>query len=119
VEDLFVQIAGLQPLAEPSAVPRNVLEQPPMTEALKAGGEVALQDPFGTGTLPQHLLSLCQGSRTAPLGPEPLRVGIGTGCHDGVQTQQVQGLLGTVQNGWNAEGPEFAVAFRNVHPAQR
>jgi hypothetical protein len=64
-------------------------------------------------------MGLCEGIGTAALQAKAIRVTIGLGFRDGIEAQQVEGLHGSIGHGRNSKTAAFAVAFGNVHPAER
>src|SRR5262249_32604186 len=109
----------LQPLPKYFPVHEDMVHQPSMADAIKAGFDVSFKDPIGTvGTL-KDLVTLVQGIRTAPLQPKAIGVAVGLGFRDGIEAEQVEGLHGSVGHRGNAERSPFAVALGNVHPAER
>src|ERR1700722_16627759 len=89
-----------------------------MANSVLARANVAFEHPARTACLAQYLETLFQGVGAAPFPPEPVGMRVRRGFHDGVQTQQVQGLLGTIRHRGNAQGPPLAIAFRKVHAPQ-
>src|SRR5215510_10632650 len=94
-------------------------DQPVVRQAIKAGTDVALEDPLGRCSQRQHPMALIDGVGRRSFQAEAIRVWLGQGFRDRIKGQQVERLHGSVLHTRNREGA-FAgtVAFRDIHPAQ-
>jgi hypothetical protein len=70
-----------------------------VANAVKAGFNVAFEDPFRTVPLAQQAMTLNQGIGTAAVRAEAIRVVVRLRFHDRFQSQQVQSLLGAIGHG--------------------
>ena len=61
----------------------------------------------------------CQGIGTAAFPPKAIGMAVGLRFRDGIETEQVECLHGSIGHRGNPETAPFAVAFGNVHPAER
>ncbi|HKB38665.1 MAG TPA: hypothetical protein VKD72_19630 [Gemmataceae bacterium] len=57
-EDAFFQVSGLQPFPEDDPIRGDVAQQPVMTDPIKAGFDIAFQDPRRAVALAQDLVAL-------------------------------------------------------------
>src|SRR2546421_4855142 len=67
----------------------------------------------------QHIQALFDGIGCRPLWSKPVRVPISRGFGDRTQCQAVENLHGPIRQTRNREGPQFVVAFWDIHPPQR
>src|SRR5947209_359297 len=92
-----------------------------MTDPIKAGFDIAFQDPRRAVTLTQNLVALVQSVGTATVTAKTVGVGIGSRFLDRIEAEQVQGLHGSIGQGRDAQRTKLGgvAAFRNVDPPQR
>ena len=116
---LVLHEPGFEPLSEDSPIHDHVIEQPLMADLVEAAFDVAFEDPLRRVVSGQHDETLPDGVGAAAAFPESVGVPVGAGFRDGLQGEHVQGLLSTIQQGWNAQRPEFSVFLLNVNPPKR
>src|SRR5205823_1274573 len=80
---------------------------------------VPFENPSWTVPMAQQNMGLCQGIGTATFPPKAIGMAVGLRFRDRIEPQQVECLHGPVDHGGNPESAQFAVAFGNVHPAER
>src|SRR6516165_12150239 len=94
-------------------------QQPFMADLIKARFYVPLENPFRTVPMTKHKMSLCQSIGTAAFPPKAIGVAVGARLRDGIKTEQVECLRGSVGHRGNPEAASFAVALGDIHPAER
>src|SRR5258705_1536020 len=90
-----------------------------MADSIKASFDVPFENPLWTVPMAQQGMDLVQGIGTAAFQSKAIGMAVGLRLRDGIETQQVECLHGPIGHYGNPEATEFAVAFRNVHPAER
>src|SRR5437764_13117369 len=90
-----------------------------MADLIKASFDIPFENPLRTVPITQQNMGLCEGIGTAALQAKAIRMAVGLGFRDGIEAQQVEGLHGSIGHGRNSQTAAFAVAFGNVHPAER
>src|ERR1700734_1631980 len=74
-----------------------------MTDAIKAGFDVAFENPVGTARVstvwtPEDFVTLIQGIRTAAFQPKAVGMAVGQGFRDGIEAEQVESLHGSIRH---------------------
>jgi hypothetical protein len=64
-------------------------------------------------------MSLSERIGAAAFQSKAIGMAIGLGFCDGIKTEQVECLHGSIGHGGNPEGTPFSIAFRNVHSMER
>src|SRR5260370_22044228 len=117
---MVVKVASLQPTLQDRFVRREVADQPVVRNFVKAASNVGLKNPrrrIGFGECPEELLDWV---RRGPGGPEPIRVWTRRGFRDGLQREQIQRLLSSVDHARNSKGPHFCpIGLWDVNPPER
>jgi len=72
-----------------------------MTDPIKAGADIAFEDPQGAVVVPQDLVTLIQGIGTAALTAKAVGIGIGSRFHDRIEAKQVERLHRSIGHGRN------------------
>ena len=90
-----------------------------MADSIKASFDVPFENPLWTVPMTQQDMDLFQGIGTAAFPPKAIGMAVGLRFRDGIETQQVECLHGPVGHRGNPEAAQFAIAFGNVHPAER
>src|SRR5262249_15460362 len=90
-----------------------------MANFIKASFDITLENPLGAVPMTQQDVSLCQGISTAPLPPKAIGMAVGVRFRNGVETEQVESLHGSIRHGGNPETSPFSVALGDVDPAER
>jgi hypothetical protein len=90
-----------------------------MADLIKASFDVPLENPLWTVPMAQHDMSLRHRIRTAAFPPKAIGVAVGVRFRDGIETEQVECLYGSVGHRGNPETAPLAVALGKVHPAER
>ena len=90
-----------------------------MADSIKAGFDIAFQDPAWTMGTSQDLVTFIQGIGTASFQPKAIGMAVGQGFRDGIEAEQVEGLHGSVGHGGDPQRTLLAVALGNVDPAER
>ncbi len=67
----------------------------------------------------QQGMDLMEGIGTAAFPPKAIRMAVGLRFSDGIETEQVECLHGSIGHRGNPETAPLAVALGNVHPAER
>ncbi len=116
---LLLQETCFQPLPEQCLVHGDVRQEPIMADSIKASFDVPFENPLWTVPMTQQDMDLFQGIGTAAFPPKARGMAVGLRFRDGIETQQVECLHGPVGHRGNPETAPFAVAFGNVHPAER
>src|SRR5208337_2491571 len=96
--------------------------EPCVADAIKASFDVPFENPGRAPFLavaPQSEKTVLQGIRTATFQPKTIGMVVGQGFRDGIQTQQVERLQSAIAHRRNPQGTLLAIAFGNVHPAER
>src|SRR5262249_12716724 len=117
--DAFFQETRLEPRAQDALVHGNVLEQPGMTDAVEAGGNIPFQDPSWSMWVAKEEMTLLDGIRTAACLAKAIGMAVGQGFGDGIEAKQVQSLHGPIGHRRNAERTLLTVALGNVEAPQR
>ena len=102
-------IAGLEPLGQQLFVHGDMLPYPRVAEFIETSPEVSLLHPRGAGLLGEPDPALFQGIGTPAALAETIGVPIGQGLGYGGERKRVEGLLGAVVQGGDAQGTQFAV----------
>ena len=96
-QDVLLQETGLQPLPEHLLVHGDLIQQPSVTDPIKAGFDVAFEDPASRPWwTSEDLVTLIQGIGTAALQPKAIGMAVGQRFRDGIETEQVEGLHGAI-----------------------
>jgi hypothetical protein len=84
-----------------------------VADLVEAALDVAFQNPLrAAGSQCQE--ALLDGIGAGPLLPKPVRVSVRFGLHDGVDSQQVERLHGSVLHRGDAERAHFAIRLQDV-----
>src|SRR5262249_24261879 len=89
-QGVLLQVTRLQPFPKYLPVHEDVIQQPSVADAIKAGFDVTLHDAIGTTGVTtvwptKDLVTLIQGIRAVPLQPKAVGVAVGQAFRDGVE----------------------------------
>src|SRR6266446_10584604 len=90
-----------------------------MANHIKASFDIPFENPLRAEPTTQQSMSLFEGIGTAALQAKAIGMAVGLGFRDGIEAQQVECLHGPIGHRRNSQTAAFAVAFGNVHPAER
>ena len=90
-----------------------------MADSIKASFDVPFENPLWTVPMAQQEMSLRQRIGTAAFSPKAIGMAVGLRFRDGIETEQVECLRGAVGHRGNPQAASLAIAFGNVHPAER
>lgn len=90
-----------------------------MRQFVKTGFDVRFQNPLCRPFPGQDDEAFSDGISGGAFPTKAVGIGISHDFRHRVQAQQVQGLTGSVNHGGNAQWPQFAIRFGDVHPPQR
>src|ERR1700730_13134632 len=93
---MLLQETRFQPLPEHLPIHGDVCQKPFMAESIKAGFDVAFENPLWTVPMAQQDMSSCRGISTAALPPKAIGMAVGLRFRDGIETQQVECLHGSI-----------------------
>ncbi|MBV8313869.1 MAG: recombinase family protein [Planctomycetaceae bacterium] len=116
---VLLQETRFQPSPEHLPVHGDVYHEPFLADPIKASLDVPFEDPLWTVPMAQHAMGLCQGIGAAAFPPKALGMVVGVRFRDGIEAQQVECLPGPVGHRGDPEAARLAVAFGDVHPAER
>src|SRR3954452_23303033 len=116
---MLLQETRVQPFPQHLPVHGDMCQEPFMADPIKSRFYVPFENPFGTVPMTQHEMSLCQSIGAAAFSPKAIGVAVGARFRDGIETEQVECLRGSIGHRGNPEATSFAVALGNVHPAER
>jgi hypothetical protein len=102
VKDVFVHISGFQPFLENGAVHRDVRQKPIVGNLVKTVFNVGFQNPLRVWCVRQRVEALSKRIGAGPLLTKPVGVFISSGFHNGIECEQMQGLLCSIEHGGNS-----------------
>ena len=75
-----------------------------MADFIKASFDITFENPFGTVPMTQQVMGLSHRISTAAFPPKAIGVAVGLRFRDGIETEQVKGLYGSIGHGGEAHG---------------
>src|SRR4029079_6640674 len=108
---MLLQETRVQPFPQYLVVHGDVRPEPLVADLIKAGFDVPLENPLRTVAMAPQAMGLCQGVRTAAFSPKAIGMAVGQGFRDGIETEQVESLHGSISHGGNSQTASLAIAF--------
>jgi hypothetical protein len=94
-------------------------QEPFMADFIKASFDITLENPFWTVPMTQQDMGLSHRVSTATFPPKAIGMAVGLRLRNGIETEQMKCLHGSIAHGGNPETAPLAVVLGDVHPAER
>ena len=119
VEHVFFHVPRFQPHLENGSVHRDLRQKPIVRNFVEAALDVALQNPLRVRCVGQRCEALFDRISAGPLLTEPIGVLVRGGFHNGVEREQVQCLLCSIDHCGNSEWTHrFAIRLGYIDASQ-
>src|SRR5947209_17598677 len=112
---MLLQETRVQPFPEYLSVHGDMRQEPFMADLIKASFDVPFENPWGTVPMAQHRMGLCHRIGTAAFSPKAIGMTISQTLRNGIDTEQVHSLHGSIAHRANPQPAPLALAFGNVH----